>query len=417
MDTYGPWLFQKNIVVKINSVVFAHGGLNEKYSKMKIGELNKAYRRELEMLTDQRLNRRRLPASFRPRMVYQPDSPLWYRDLADTNGRMAMKTVSRILDNLGASSMVVGHTIASNGGRSPIISQDSMNRFEGRIWTIDTGISSYYGGASSAWVYNGGEITIWPADQVELPERSAILAEADSLMNPQETELYLKTAPVLRIKKSEVVGRTDPWTITLDDGKTVRRGVFKYINRRRQADTLLADSFKYEVAAYALSRHLGLEIVPPVVEREIDGIPGSLQIFVENAITETDRRAKKIEPPDPETFLTATQVARVFENLVANACDDTDDTFVQDGTWKIFRIDFSEAFRAEPKLMPGCEFTRITRSLYEKLRGWDDQKIFDLMAPYLNPDETKALNTRRILILQRIDRLIREKGEKAVLFD
>jgi hypothetical protein len=414
---YGSWLLQKNIVIRINSVVFAHGGISEKYSKWKLPKINDTYRMEIGILASQRQNRRRLPSSFRPRMVYQPDSPLWFRGLVEADGKVPEKAVYRILDNLEARFMVVGHTMARNGGRSPIVSQESMSRYGSRVWAIDTGISSYYGGAPSAWVYDTGVISVWPTDQVDLPEESAILTDPDSLRSPQETETFLKTAPVAQVKKSEVVGRTDPWTITLDDGKTVRRALFKYIDRRRPDPSRLADSFKYEVAAYVLGKYLGLDTVPPVVEREIEGIPGSLQIFIENAITESERRAKKIEPSDPETFLTAMQSGRVFENLVFNSCEDTDDIYIQEQTWKVFRVDFSEAFPPERKLIPGCDFSRVARELYRRLLGWDDQKVSDLMAPYLNPEETKALNIRRALIVQRIDRLIREKGEESVLRD
>ncbi len=414
---YGSWLLRKNIVIQINSVAFVHGGISEKYSEWSLDKINESYRFEIELLANMSRNPHGPARSFRPQMVYRPDGPLWYRELAKPEGGASEKAVRRILDNLGVDRMVVGHTIAMNGGRSPIVSRESISRYGGLVWTIDTGISSYYGGAPSAWIYDHGMINIWPADQVDLPQQSPIISEADSLMSFRETETYLKTAPIIRVKKSDMVGRTDPWTIILDDGKSVRNALFKYIDRRRPDPARLPDSFNYELAAYALSKYLGLSLVPPVVKREIDGLPGSLQIFVENAITEEERRAKKLEPPDAGTFLTSMQVGRVFENLVFNSCDDTEDTFVQDGTWKVFRVDFSESFAPEMKLLPGCEFSRLTRDLYRKLLDWDDQKVFDLMAPYLNPEEAKALNIRKALIVQRIERLIREKGEEAVLFD
>ena len=39
------------------------------------------------------------------------------------------------------------------------------------------------------------------------------------------------------------------------------------------------------------------------------------------------------------------------------------------------------------------------------------------MTPYLNPKEIKALLKRRTLILDKLQSLIKEKGEEAVLFD
>lgn len=79
-----------------------------------------------------------------------PSGPLWYRDLASLPEEEFSEDVGRILENLGARSMVIGHTITQ--GRI-------QRRFEGRTWLIDTGISKYVedGGCLSALVIENGE--------------------------------------------------------------------------------------------------------------------------------------------------------------------------------------------------------------------------------------------------------------------
>ncbi len=46
------------------------------------------------------------------------------------------------------------------------------------------------------------------------------------------------------------------------------------------------DNYIYEPAAYQLSLLLGLDNVPPATLRKIDNKNGSVQIWVENAMTE-----------------------------------------------------------------------------------------------------------------------------------
>jgi hypothetical protein len=232
----------------------------------------------------------------------------------------------------------------------------------------------------------------------------------------EELEAFLKTAEVV-MKQEGASGRTDPWTIILEDGKNQRRGLFKYIDRRRPDPLLLPDSFKYEIAAYQLNKYLGLDIVPPVVEREIEGIPGSLQAFVEDSVRASERAAELGKPPNPEAFTTAMQDIRVFENLVLNTCGELKDTFVHKETWKVVRVDFSQSFEPDRRLLRGCDFSRISREFYGRLLAWQHKEVEALLSPYLNKSELSALSARRIIIVDRIKEMIRDKGEKAVLYD
>ncbi|GAI28667.1 unnamed protein product, partial [marine sediment metagenome] len=114
----------------------------------------------------------------------------------------------------------------------------------------------------------------------------------------KELENYLRTAKV--VSKRRTGGRGENWIISLDDGKIVRPGFFKLLNQNRPA--LITDSYKYGIAAYELDKLLDLNLVPPIVEREIEGRKGSLQIFIRGVLLESERRIKNIEPPDPEKF-------------------------------------------------------------------------------------------------------------------
>jgi len=234
-------------------------------------------------------------------------------------------------------------------------------------------------------------------------------------LNQEELEKYLRTAKIISVQKNEQTGRTSLWRIQLDNGQLKLRGYFKHLNRHRPS--FLADSYQYEIAAYELSKLLDLEIIPPVVEREIEGITGSLQLFMEDCIRESERKRRNIEPPDPEGFKNKLEVLNVFENLVfEEECFDADDTLIHLKDWKVCRVDFSMAFSPTPALIPGCTISRCSRHLYLKFLQLDDSQVKDKLGAYLSDDEMEALLKRKEIIIAKIEQLIKEKGEEAVLF-
>ena len=56
------------------------------------------------------------------------------------------------------------------------------------------------------------------------------------------------------------------------------------------------DEYKHEIAAYRLSKLLGLNNVPPVVKRRMFGREGTLQVWVEEAMIDKGQVKKQIAP-------------------------------------------------------------------------------------------------------------------------
>jgi len=246
-----------------------------------------------------------------------------------------------------------------------------------------------------------------------LGERKIPVPDQGNLFQ-KEVEDYLKKAEIVRVEKDKIMGRTAPWKVTLDNGEVSRKGYFKYIDRSRPK--IPPDSFKYEIAAYELSKLLGLEIIPPIVEREIEGIKGSLQIGVKEFITESYRKRSGDIPPDAIKFQRTIETIRIFENLVYDECNDEDDIFIQKDDWKVWRVDFTEAFFPSPELILNCELTCCSRKLYENLQNLLDEMIKTRLSPYLNKKEIKTLLERKNIILKKIKKLIKERGKEVVLW-
>lgn len=151
---YGPWLRRLNVAIKINDVVFVHGGISEKYSKWGLKEINDRYRMELADIwrAIRNSDSRRI---VQPAILFRGDSPLWYRELANLPEADLEEELSATLENLGAKTMIIAHT-----PRIPRTPRD-MQRFGGRVWIVDTGISRAYRGPASALIINSGDFHVW----------------------------------------------------------------------------------------------------------------------------------------------------------------------------------------------------------------------------------------------------------------
>jgi hypothetical protein len=227
-------------------------------------------------------------------------------------------------------------------------------------------------------------------------------------------EKVLREARIENIEKEKLGGRTGPWLVTLNEGGIKHRAVFRHVDRRRPQPT--PDSYVYDIAAYELTKLLGIELIPPVVAREIEGRKGSLQVYLENCIREKDRKRKKLEPPDPQAFAKTLDGVKVLENLTYDECQDADDLYVHREDWRVCRVDFSEAFAPVPELVPGCGITVCSRKLYEALLNLDEEALGSKLSPYLSKEEIEVLLVRKDRIIEKIKALIGEKGEDAVLF-
>jgi len=147
---YGPWIAQHNAVIKINETVFVHGGISQKYSLLPLAEINDLLRSELQNILAGR--------EFTRKILFFTDSPLWYRELAEQDEAVFEDEVDSILANLKARHMVIAHTFLS------LRAARAMKRFGGRVWAIDTGISSYYSGYRSALIIEGENFQAWGVD-------------------------------------------------------------------------------------------------------------------------------------------------------------------------------------------------------------------------------------------------------------
>ncbi len=175
------------------------------------------------------------------------------------------------------------------------------------------------------------------------------------------------------------------------------------------------DDYIFECAAYELSRLLGLDNVPPTVEREIQGNEGALQLWIEGAVTETDRRDQSPSLWDEERLNQQWQVMLVFDNLIYND-DRNRGNYLYDREGKLWMIDHTRTFRTDGELPYRSGILYSERRLWEGLQKLDSADMRTHLQKYLGPPELEALISRQDRLVEYIQEMIAERGEEEVLF-
>jgi hypothetical protein len=235
-------------------------------------------------------------------------------------------------------------------------------------------------------------------------------------------EEFLRTAKVTR-KRVTPVGVTQPLRATLDDGKLQHDGSIQVVDVEeggvqtgRGVEANFRDTWKFNVAGYELAKLLGLNMVPPYVERKIDGQQGSLSWWIADAIMERDRDAKKLVPADVEPFVKQGLAAIVFHELIRDT-DANKSNILITPDWQLWMIDFTRAFREDKTLLYPKTLKMCDRKLLANMRGLTEAALKQKLGRWLGRAEISGLLARRDLIVAFFDREIAEKGEAAVLYD
>ena len=127
--SYGEWLRTLDVAIKINGVLFVHGGISPAIASLSCDDLNRRARREL---TEDEEKTRADPSHS---LVAGDDGPLWYRGLAQEPEAFAPQ-VDEILNKQHARAIVIGHTVTPEA-RIRV-------RFGGTVLQIDTGMQPVY---------------------------------------------------------------------------------------------------------------------------------------------------------------------------------------------------------------------------------------------------------------------------------
>ena len=234
---------------------------------------------------------------------------------------------------------------------------------------------------------------------------------------------FLRTAEV-RKEKELSTGITRPLKLLLEKDGVRASAVFRSVSEEKakvtyaggRSEMFFRDSYLFEPAAYEMSLLLGLDNVPPATLREHGHTRGSVQIWVEGAMTEADRLEKKLEPPDVRRWNRQIQTMKVFDAVIYNT-DRNQGNILATRDWKVWMIDHTRAFRRYRKPPSTEELRQCERRLFARLGSLDEALARKRLVPYLQKPEIEALLARSRYIVGRLKTLIAERGEAQVLYD
>jgi hypothetical protein len=239
-------------------------------------------------------------------------------------------------------------------------------------------------------------------------------------------EDFLATAEIVSSKPIPV-GVTAPRKLELDAAGLRAEAAFKTVDReernvrdrvggRGKFYLVWRDWYGYDIAAYRVDRLLGLDRVPPVIEREWKRSQGSLQIWLEGVMAEKDRQEQGLEPPDLIRWNRQRDILRIFDNLVANRDANLGNRLI-DRNWRIWFIDCSRCFGNSIDLLVPEAITHCERGLWEALQNLDRERAAESLGPFLTASEIDAMFIRRDKLVEHIRGLIDKWGESMIIFD
>jgi hypothetical protein len=437
---YGKWLLGLPVIVKINDVVYVHGGLTESVAALGLEGINKRVRRELLYHFEQRrvlerggivsrwmnlsemqdaavaVQKRRVSGGVTDELrnasgsllklanqpIFGPKGPLWYRGLSLEDERIERTRLTAALELLGAKRMVVAH--------SPTPNSSITARFGGRLYRVDHGI--YKSKNALALVFEDGDAFVLdPVTGARVkPTYDHPTGESSmtyKLVPDESLEQFLRGA---RVVDSRDLGRgsTRPMLFELEDDGTERRAVFKRTpagpRDKVERERGVWDRHEHEVAAYRLDRKLGLGMVPVTVLRKHDDRIGSLQVFVEGAVDQESVQEYDLEliPPERDALLMAR--ARFFDVLIGNYYRAPSDILYVEDEARIMLIDHSRAFSTSPELDDDAPLpTTLEPALLDALTALSESWTGKSLEGLLSPAQVEALLVRRDRILARYE--------------
>ena len=249
---------------------------------------------------------------------------------------------------------------------------------------------------------------------------------SEELVEREKQEKILQEANIVgqeQLRGSEAV--TEPWILELEKDGVKFRAIWKNPLGRQKG---FLESWKWEIAAYRIDKLIGLNMVPVTVEKRFQGDLGSCQLWIEDTITLKDKEEQKLKTPSYKVFYwnRALFIQRAWDNLIFNE-DRHQNQYLITEDWRMLLIDHSRSFATSKKSTSRLIFyekykegprlmKELPRTLYENIKALTAEKIKGAVEDYLTDNEIEAVLMRRDLIVEWVEKRIKELGEDKVLY-
>ncbi len=246
-----------------------------------------------------------------------------------------------------------------------------------------------------------------------------------------EWEEFLKTAEIIKYERADK-GMTKPWRLYLKKGDIEKKAAWKDVDKSLGAGA--SDRWEHEIGAYRLDKLIGLNLVPPYVEREFRGKKGALSLWVDAKYSLDQIFDQGIKFPDSalKQYYDMGYIYRLWCCLIAND-DPTQENILYTEDWRMILIDHSRAFRSNKEYTERLVFgingikktqadgkpfliRQVPRVLFDKIMALDFAGIKQAVGPYLTDKEIQSIVARKKLLQTEIAEMIKQYGEDKVLY-
>jgi hypothetical protein len=171
------------------------------------------------------------------------------------------------------------------------------------------------------------------------------------------------------------------------------------------------ESYKSEIAAYELDKLLGMHMVPPTVEREIDGEKGAVVLWLDGV--KGWNQKSPVRGPEPEW---SRQISRMklFDQLIANI-DRNAGNLLYDSSWKLFLIDHSRAFTEKTNPKGIAPIQTVDQTLWDRINALTRADLDRALGAWLDNNAIAAILTRREKMRENIAKQVAKFGEARVM--
>jgi hypothetical protein len=255
----------------------------------------------------------------------------------------------------------------------------------------------------------------------------SVLAGADEPNFTEEQKIDILQHAKIIASQPEKKGKSNASHLTLSDGTLTYDASFQPIDEEKPQgpgpgggiELNFRDYWGYDIAGYRIAKLLGMDdMVPVYTERKWNGKTGAISWRVSDVqFDEADRYTRKIVVPASllDGWNKQMYKVRVLTQLLYDMDDNLTNVLITKD-WKIWRIDFTRAFRLQHNLRNSKDLVQCDRDVLAKLRQLSYDQVSDATKPYLTKDEVKALIARRDKMVAYFDKLVAQKGESQVLY-
>jgi hypothetical protein len=150
------------------------------------------------------------------------------------------------------------------------------------------------------------------------------------------------------------------------------------------------ESYKTYIAAYELDKLLRMDMVPPSVERQLQGNAGAAELWVENVVDATDTAL----PEGENRAHWESQLVHMtmFDNLIGNR-DRNRRNMLRDRAWNLILLDHSRAFGIDTEL-PN-KLSRIDEGYWARIESLTRSQLDAVLREWLDEDQIGAILNRR----------------------